>query len=251
MLRSSDFNDPDGADTYKASQWQITKMNGDYHDPYIDTTAETFRWKIGHFEFSRPINFLSISADQFDCDETYYWRVRHQDDLGLWSEWSEQASFKTIQNAVLLVHGFHHTGWEDFNDWWDLIQLLTGLSEEAIGDISADDYGPIGPFEGNGRAVYVSNYSHPVGPEMGTHANITHYAKQLSREIHSIILATGGGKVDIVAHSQGGLVSRAYIESADFSPRSYWAHYRGDVGEPGRVHTNHRFVIRWVYGDNI
>ena len=35
-----------------------------------------------------------------DYAKTYYWRVRYQDDLGLWSAWSNETSFTVVNNVA-------------------------------------------------------------------------------------------------------------------------------------------------------
>jgi len=77
----ADFSDPDGAQDYQASHWQLSTVQGSYDAPLWELTSETTRVTV-------PEGKLSIST-------TYYWRVRHQDAQGVWSEWSDEASFTT------------------------------------------------------------------------------------------------------------------------------------------------------------
>jgi len=80
-LQSSAFHDPDAGDTQAAFQWQLTAKSGDY---------ENLR-----FERLGSDNTITVSAETLSLDTTYYWRVRHQDNHGAWSEWSEESSFAT------------------------------------------------------------------------------------------------------------------------------------------------------------
>lgn len=80
-LRSSAFSDPDG-DTPAASWWQITTTAGDYSSPVFDSGRDT-------------ANLVSIVAPALNCSTVYYWRVRHQDNRGVWSYWSVETSFTT------------------------------------------------------------------------------------------------------------------------------------------------------------
>jgi hypothetical protein len=78
----SPFSDPDGASDYRASQWQITTTSGDYSSPIYYYTSDAASIRV-------PEGLLSNAT-------TYYWRVRHQDKQGVWSEWSDEASFTTM-----------------------------------------------------------------------------------------------------------------------------------------------------------
>ncbi|MGC8979296.1 stalk domain-containing protein [Caldisericum sp.] len=70
--------------------------------------------------------------------------------------------------------------------------------------------------------VYISNYT--LDNSIPTLLSISTYANNLKTEIDYIKNKEGASKVNIVAHSMGGLVSRRYIESTDFG-----ANYNKDV----------------------
>ena len=78
-LQSSVFSDPDG-DTPAASWWQITTTAGDYSSPVFDSGRDT-------------THLTSIVAPALNCSTVYYWRVRYQDNRGVWSDWSAETSF--------------------------------------------------------------------------------------------------------------------------------------------------------------
>jgi hypothetical protein len=80
-LESSAFHDPDTGDAQAASQWQITAKAGDYEDPAVDRLDR--------------LSSMGFPSQALSPDTTYYWRVRHQDAHGAWSEWSEESSFTT------------------------------------------------------------------------------------------------------------------------------------------------------------
>ncbi|MCU0916224.1 MAG: SBBP repeat-containing protein, partial [Planctomycetes bacterium] len=83
ILRSSVFEDPDAGDIHQASQWQVDNNSDfsspvwDNHDMDADKTTD------------RPAPDVLLPAT------TYDWRVRHQDNRGVWSEWSDARSFTT------------------------------------------------------------------------------------------------------------------------------------------------------------
>jgi len=88
---------------------------------------------------------------------------------------------------VLLVHGFHWDPWDLDNEWFF---MKFGLSQLDFN-------------------VWISQYS-PA--DRGTRDHIQIYAGKLANEVEAVRQAYGVDKVDIVAHSMGGLVSRWYIE---------------------------------------
>jgi hypothetical protein len=84
-LQSSTFSDPDSGDTHAASQWQITSISGDYSNPVFDSSAD-----------AEHLTQIEILSGVLGYSNTYYWRVRHQDNHVTWSEWSAEASFTTL-----------------------------------------------------------------------------------------------------------------------------------------------------------
>jgi len=83
------FSDPDAGDSHKASQWQITTSAGDYANPVYDSGRDTNKTKI------------IIPAGKLTANTTYYWRVRHQDSKGAWSDYSAETSFTTKEGIGL------------------------------------------------------------------------------------------------------------------------------------------------------
>ncbi|MFC1974164.1 PKD domain-containing protein [Chloroflexota bacterium] len=88
-LRSSDFVDPDSGalsgGSHYASQWQVTNISGNYTNPVFDSGIDTANL----VEVILPLGILGPNT-------TYYWHVRHQDDIGYWSNWSLETSFTTV-----------------------------------------------------------------------------------------------------------------------------------------------------------
>jgi hypothetical protein len=83
-LESSSFSDPNPDDTHGASQWQISTVSGNYTSLTFDSDTDN-------------VNITSINtpAETLHIYTTYYWRVRHQDNYGGWSDWSAETSFRT------------------------------------------------------------------------------------------------------------------------------------------------------------
>ncbi len=84
-LRSSTFSDPDVGDAHTASQWQVATTSGNYSNPVFDSDVDTSN----RTQVTVPPGILSYAT-------TYYWRVRHRDGNGNWSDWSAETSFTTF-----------------------------------------------------------------------------------------------------------------------------------------------------------
>jgi PKD repeat protein len=83
-LTSAAFSDADSGDTHAASQWQVTSAAGDYSSRVYDSGSDTTN-----------LTGISVPSGMLSYSMTYYWRVRHQDDRGAWSDWSAETSFAT------------------------------------------------------------------------------------------------------------------------------------------------------------
>ena len=82
-FKSSAFSDPNIEDVHTHSQWQIRSVEGDYNSPVYDSGADSTSLT--------DLNLLTA----LDIDRIYYWRVRHQDSSGKWSEYSVESFFTT------------------------------------------------------------------------------------------------------------------------------------------------------------
>ena len=83
-LECSAFSDPDATAMHSASQWQVTKTSGDYSDPVFDSGTDT-----------ADLTGITIPSGVLKGSTEYFWRVRHQDNHGNWSDWSNETSFAT------------------------------------------------------------------------------------------------------------------------------------------------------------
>ena len=88
ILQSSTFSSPDVGATHSASQWQITTESGDYSNPVYDSGVDTVN-----------LTRIAIGAGYLNVKTTYHWRVRYQDNRGIWSDYSSEASFTTISTT--------------------------------------------------------------------------------------------------------------------------------------------------------
>jgi triacylglycerol esterase/lipase EstA (alpha/beta hydrolase family) len=90
---------------------------------------------------------------------------------------------------VVLVHGT----FADMSDSWQALSPL---------------------LYNNGYCVFALNYgSYAFSGLLGVYAtgNIAHSAEQLSSFVNRVLAATGSSQVDLVGHSQGGMMPRYYL----------------------------------------
>jgi len=138
---------------------------------------------------------------------------------------------------VLLVYGFQPIpGFRATQIWADIAERLSGnlVPNTWIHAIEPGHKLYVLPAtDANHREVYFSDYALAYEP---TVRDLRFYAQRLSDEIAWIVEERDEEQVDIVAHSMGALVARAYIESDDFSTvlgtvdfPDHGTQYRGDV----------------------
>lgn len=138
---------------------------------------------------------------------------------------SSQVSADDHPVPVLLVHGFK-LGVINPLAKFDLIQawrkMAMGLTNMKY--LKDSDFLSIDIKNSQGKhlwvfwkvrnyPVYISNYTHNI--EIPSVIDIGFYAANLAREIQEIKEREGADKVDIIAHSMGGLVARPYIERSN------------------------------------
>lgn len=151
------------------------------------------------------------------------------------ANWRRISLIVVVPSPVLLMHGFQGTGFDLDDVWGEMAEYLTGKDVNKAEDWVwvYDESQPFDPdfamkrLEGNGLVIYISCYTHETS--VGTPLDIRWYAQSLAREIQVIKDEEGVSKVDIVAHSMGGLVARAYIESEDLPNNPYPISYNNDV----------------------
>jgi len=152
------------------------------------------------------------------------------------------------QTPVLLVHGFQITApFHPEDGWKEMASVLSGQKtftpEKIYYNYGGSQYYlwwvPAANTEFHN--VYISNYT--GHPETITVGSISNYALGLAIEIDYIKKREGCSKVDIVAHSMGGLVARRYIESEDFG---FGSTYKNDVANLVMIGTPNYGVIEGI-----
>jgi pimeloyl-ACP methyl ester carboxylesterase len=148
--------------------------------------------------------------------------------------------FVTLSAAgppVLLVYGFQPIpGFRATQVWEDVAEHLTG---NAVANVRTLEIEPghnlffLSAGDTEHRDVFFSDYALAYEP---TVRDLRFYAERLSDEIARITSEFSVPQVDVVAHSMGALVARAYVEADDFADAlgsedfpDHGTEYRGDV----------------------
>ncbi len=77
----------------------------------------------------------------------------------------------------------------------------------------ADDFNSVAPLLYDyGYCVFALNYGGTPGSPIQSIGDIAASASQLATFVRQVLSATGAGKVDIVGHSQGGMMPRYFID---------------------------------------
>lgn len=99
-LTASNFDDGTDSDSHTDSQWQITRVSGDYgagNKVWEDTLA-TAQVTIVVNSTNGTFTNTTLSTE-LNCNTTYYWHVRYKDNAGVtsqeWSAYSSEFSFTT------------------------------------------------------------------------------------------------------------------------------------------------------------
>ncbi|PWB80768.1 MAG: hypothetical protein C3F08_03580 [Candidatus Methylomirabilota bacterium] len=203
------IQDSGGSDLYMAQRWSNVTFSANQELPFVATTyldptqgrgAGTYRAIVrGKVAGDTPFNFGVVSGS------------------GAVNPQSFNASVANGVHPVILVHGWGgHAGPET---WGEMASLL--IRENAQ------------------RPVYYFdnwNYNDGQCSVSGSQAqdksiDIMHLAACLAKKVQQVQRANGGIPVDIVAHSMGGLVARAWIAGMARDNNGNHVPYGGANGE--------------------
>ncbi|RJS73446.1 PKD domain-containing protein, partial [Methanophagales archaeon] len=151
-------------------------------------TITSYKWDFG--DGSVEVADKATVTHSYSSEGNYVVTLTVTDDEGTTNTRSKLITVKRL--PVVLVHGF---------------QLLRKNPEEVWKTMKQS-------LESSGFDVHVSRYAEPYRAfDPPTNEDIKKYAEKLGKEIEEIKQKKEVNKVDIVAHSMGGLVSRYYIQS--------------------------------------
>ena len=128
----------------------------------------------------------------------------------------------TAHLPVILIYGFQPVpGFRATEIWQTFAEVLSGNNVHNAEPISVSDdheFYLLSATNDEHRDVILSNPASPIEP---TVRDIVVYVRRFATEIATLSAQRSMTRFDIVAHSMGGLIARAYIESDDLE---------GDVG---------------------
>jgi hypothetical protein len=105
VFTASAFADPQGAGSYGKTQWRLAEISGPGVPGYEGGPRKYEMSAIWSTETTDPATPVTIPNGVATAGRTYRVRVRHQDDTGRWSRWSEAAQFAaTTPPPGLLMH---------------------------------------------------------------------------------------------------------------------------------------------------
>lgn len=121
-LTCSAFSPGQTGDTHLASQWRMTTIAGDYNRPVFDSGRD------GLALLQRGLESAALNGNT-----TYYWQIRHQSGNGLWSAWSAETSFTTLNQPPDRPAGVSPAGGVSGSG------LVTALQSSAFHDPDAGE----------------------------------------------------------------------------------------------------------------
>ena len=108
----------------------------------------------------------------------------------------------------------HSTGWNDYNCKPSAAHPYPVVLVHGTFANGTDNWGVLAPYlEDRGYCVFSFDYGQltSIGLIDGL-GPIADSAQQLSDEVNKVLTATGASKVNIVGHSQGGMMPRYYLK---------------------------------------
>ncbi|MDG2125541.1 MAG: lamin tail domain-containing protein, partial [Verrucomicrobiales bacterium] len=217
-LRSAAFSDPDGPGTFGSMEYRVAEIEDEFGVAEKEWNAE---WESG--ELASFTQEIAVPSSAVRVGRTYRARVRHSDEDGRWSHWSQPLEFTVsapdvseyVQNLMVSEVMYHPVGptaaelavdptWDgDEFEWIEFLnvgQVALDLTDLRVTkgiefDFVEGTKAMIGPGE---RLVVVGNtdafnarYGHAATPGYV----VGRYAKNLSNRGELVRLTFGAGTV--------------------------------------------------------
>ncbi|HEY2278055.1 MAG TPA: alpha/beta fold hydrolase [Streptosporangiaceae bacterium] len=109
------------------------------------------------------------------------------------------------------------------------VVLVNGTGEDM-----ADGFSALSPLlVDNGYCVFAANFGGAPGNLLQGTGDITQSAAELASFVTQVLAATGASKVDMVGHSQGGMMPRYYLKFLGGAPKGrLWSGWRRPTTAP-------------------
>lgn len=140
---ASAFADPQGAGTYTSTQWRVAEISAPGIPGYVANTPRKYEIENG-WSVTNTGTTVTLPTSVIKNGKTYRARVRHQDNTGRWSNWSNPIQFTGGAAVETMVHYWN------FNN---SSALLT--PNQGNGSITAN--GSSVPYSGNGQNFVGAN----------------------------------------------------------------------------------------------
>lgn len=144
VFETSEFSDPQGSGTFAAMEWRLAEVGA---PAQLEIEAS---WESGNLDTFQ--NSIALPTTAVRSNTSYRARVRHQDNTGRWSHWSEPVEFTTslpdlspyLADLVISEFMYHPAdpspaeiaaGFDDDNDF-EFIELSNvGLTNLDLSDL--------------------------------------------------------------------------------------------------------------------
>ena len=127
-FRNSSFSDPQGSNTFAAMEWRIGEWS-DPQNPEYNTKCRpryeiTPVWNSG--EISSYSQTYSVDGANLKTGRTYKVRVRHKDNTGRWSHWSEAIKIipgpaQNPANYNIVINEIHYNPSNEFAEFVEIV----------------------------------------------------------------------------------------------------------------------------------
>jgi len=203
-LSASAFSDSDAGATHTASQWLIRDLSdASYSSPVYDSGTDT-----------NNLTSISIPSGNLSKNTTYFWKVRYQDEIGVWSSYSSETAFSTgvVPITVIAVGATEYTAGETAR----LSVQVTDADGSAVNDatVAINIYSPSGillidgmstsmDYLADSNGLYYYNYTIPATIGVYTYDVTATYSSQTGYSAHTFHVAQFAADITAILEDTG------------------------------------------------